>query len=71
MNSIKIDISKELLSSINQVLEIEMEKEFDKAIKNLNERKREIVAGVLLNVMKTVDMQTIGERTIFTIKEIK
>jgi len=44
---------------------------FDEQLKKLNERKNEIVAGIVLNITKMTDIQTIGEKTIITIREIK
>jgi hypothetical protein len=63
-----IDLLKDAISkSIQQ----SVEEEFDKKIKELQIEKNRIVAGTLLNVMKMVDFQQMGERIIFTVREIK
>lgn len=56
---------------IDKVLTEKIEKEFDDLLQKLQNRKCEIVAGLLLNIKKEIDIQTVGEKTIFTIREIK
>ncbi|MFA5174608.1 MAG: hypothetical protein WC438_05500 [Candidatus Pacearchaeota archaeon] len=71
MSISKVETTRELCEFIDAVFQKELEKEFDDMIKNLNERKGKILAGILLNVKKEIDIQTIGEKLIFTIREIK
>jgi len=66
----KVETTEELSKFIDAVFQNELEKEFDELIKDINKRKGEIIAGVLLNVKKEIDIQTVGEKLIFTIKEI-
>jgi hypothetical protein len=70
MITTKIDITNEIAEAINNKLTEEIEKEFDKHIKELEERKNEIVAGILLNIKKTVSIDTMRENITFTIREI-
>ena len=60
-----------LSKAISDNIQKDVEKEFDNKIKELEKTKNEIVAGVLLNVMKMVDIEQFGEKIIFTIREIK
>lgn len=43
----------------------------NKMIEDLDRRKDEICSGVVLNVMKYVQMQTINENLVITIKKIE
>ncbi|MFA5397978.1 MAG: hypothetical protein WC346_18345 [Methanogenium sp.] len=69
-----MDIEK-IKTYIEQGIKQEVEKEFDalkdKLIKDLEMKKNEICAGILLNIMKTIDIQNLNDRVIFTIREIK
>lgn len=60
---------------IEDGIQNEVEKEFDilkdNLIIELERKKNEICAGILLNVMKTVDIQQMQDRIVFTIREIK
>jgi len=70
MSISKVETTRELCEFIDVVFQKELEKEFVEMIKNLNERKGKILAGILLDIKKEIDIQTIGEKLIFTIKEI-
>lgn len=65
-----IDITKSVEELIHNVLQKELEKEFDLAIKKFNERKTEILARVLLDITKNVHMETMGTNIVFTLREI-
>lgn len=64
-------MEKLLKNYIEKGLEEEVGRMFDIKIEELNRKKSEICAGILLNVMKSVDMQRLGESVVFTIREIK
>lgn len=70
MSISKVETTRELCEFIDVVFQKELEKEFVEMIKNLNERKGKILAGILLDIKNEIDIQTIGEKLIFTIKEI-
>lgn len=65
-----IDITKNVEELIQKVLQKELEQEFDLAIKKFNERKAEILARVLLDITKNVQMETMGTNIVFTLREI-
>lgn len=67
----KIDITEELSILIEKRLKQEVEKEFDRYIAELNEKKNEIVAGLLLSIQRQISMQTLDDNIIITIKELK
>lgn len=71
MKTFSVDVTEDVAKLIEKVLETELEQEFEKAIADFNKRKREIIARVLIKVSKEVDIQTLGERTTFTIRELK
>jgi hypothetical protein len=64
-----------LLEYVKRGLQTEVEKEFNRLkenlIKELDSRKNQICAGILLDVMKNVEMNRMGENVTFTIREIK
>ena len=64
-------ITKTIEEAIKKGVEEEVKKEFDLSIEYLNKRKNQICAGIVLNIMKTVNMQTLGEKMTIEIKEIK
>lgn len=67
----EINITPQIAKLVDDELTKVMEKEFDEMVQKLNDRKRELVARILLNVQKTIDIQQISDRTIFTIREVK
>lgn len=66
-----LNLTNILFQAVNKQLENELDKHFEEHIKQLNEKKNEIIAGVLLNIMGKVEMSKIGENYTFTIKELK
>ncbi len=56
---IKKSIDKELTRIIDE--------EIEEAKKRVDRRKSDIIAGILLHVQKQMDMQTMGEKLIFSI----
>lgn len=71
MATTKIEIMEQVIDVVKKELERAMSKEFDLAIEEFNRKKREIIAGILIGVMKTVEIETLKDRIIFTIREIK
>lgn len=57
--------------AIVEQIEKAIEEEFEKTKKRIDERKSEIIAGVLLRVQKMYSVERIGETIIFTIREDK
>lgn len=60
---------------IKKALQSEVEREFDALKKNLVEdlerRKNEICAGIMIGLMKTVEFEVARDRVTIVIKEIK
>lgn len=54
--------------AIDKEVKIATEEEIEKAKKRIDERKAQIVAGVLLHVQKEMDIQTMNDRIILTVK---
>lgn len=65
-----VDVSEKISGLIDAVLEKELSEEFDRAIKRFNERKGEIIAGVLLNTQKIFHAEIHGQNIVFTVREI-
>lgn len=66
----QLNFDQELLMALNKSLEEKLNKEFDELVKSFNDRKRELVAKVLLEVHRNFDIQKAGDCIIFTIKQI-
>lgn len=56
-----------LKECIRKEIELATEEELVNAQKRIDERKSQIVAGVILNVEKTISMETFKERMIITV----
>jgi hypothetical protein len=66
-----VDMTQSFFRMLGDVLtREEVNKKFDLMMKELNSRKNEIVAGILLNIKKEVDIDNFGDKVTFTIKEI-
>jgi len=65
-----VDMTQSFFRMLGDVLTEEVNKKFDLMMKELNSRKNEIVAGILLNIKKEVDIDNFGDKVTFTIKEI-
>lgn len=63
-----IDISNDVKVFIEKALQKELEKEIDLALEIFEKRKGEIVAGVLVSVMKMTDMRIMEDRIVFEIR---
>jgi len=63
-----IDISDGIKVFIEKTLQKELEKEIDLALEIFEKRKGEIVAGVLVSVMKMTDMRIMEDRIVFEIR---
>jgi hypothetical protein len=61
---------KNLMVQISKAIEKEVGREFDRKIEELEMRKNEIVAGVVLHVSKYIDMQSMSDRIVITVREI-
>lgn len=65
-----IEITPEFNRAIGEKLEKLVGDEFDSAIKKIQEKKNEIISGILLSVHKEVSINSIGNTVTFTIREI-
>ena len=54
--------------AIEHKIKIATEIELEEAQKRIEKRKAEIVAGVILHIQKMIDMQTMGEKLVISIK---
>lgn len=68
MITTQIDISKDMGRLIEERLRAELEKEIDQAIERFEARKGEIVAGLIVNMMRSTDMRIMQDRIVFEIK---
>lgn len=66
-----IKIEKEIIDLIDKKLTEEVSKEFDKKIEELIKRKDEIVCGLILNIKKQIDIQSMNENIIITLRKDK
>lgn len=66
----KLEISDDVKNLIESKLKKELEKELDLAKEYFDKRKGEIVAGLLVSIMKTVDMRILQDRIVFEIKTL-
>lgn len=66
-----IELTEDFHKLIEEALTKRIGEMFDVAIKEIEEKKREFIAGLLLSIQKEVNIQQVGENTIFTIREIK
>lgn len=71
IQSFNIELTGEFQKMIDEALTKRVGEEFDMRLKELQDKKNEIISGILLSIKKEVDIQTIGEKVTFTIKEIK
>lgn len=55
-------------SAIEHELKIAIDFELEEAQKRIEKRKSEIVAGVILHIQKMIDIETMGEKLIISIK---
>lgn len=65
------NIIEAITKSITDCVDKKVGELFDEKIKELNERKNEIVAGIVLNVAKNMSFERYGENITFTIREVK
>lgn len=65
------EIVEAITKSITDYVDKKVGELFDEKIKELNERKNEIVAGIVLNVAKNMSFERYGENITFTIREVK
>lgn len=54
--------------SINQAVAKATEEELEKAKQRIEERKAEIIAGVVLHIQKAFDMTTANDRIVITVR---
>lgn len=62
------ELPRFLQRTINAEIERAITEELAEVQKRIDKRKSEIIAGVILHVEKMVQMQTIGEKLIITVK---
>lgn len=72
MNNINNIIQKELPDFLKKAIENEVklvtEQELDRAKERIDKIKSEIIAGVILHVTKIIEMETLKDRLIITVK---
>lgn len=63
-----------ITDAVKKAVKYEIEQEYDRNVKELTERlekqKDIIVSGVLLNLMKHVKMETMGQELVVTIRKL-
>lgn len=64
----KIEIGEKVVKLVEAELKSLLEKEFDDAIERFNKRKGEVVAGILVWMMKSTDMRILQDRIVFEIR---
>lgn len=65
------DYIKEIVKrGIQFEINAEFERQKEEMIKNLDRRKDEIISGILLGVMKSVQINSVGETTTFVIRKL-
>lgn len=57
-----------LKKAIDKEIKLATEEELENAKKRIDERKSQIISGVLLHVQKMIEFQTMKDRLIITIK---
>lgn len=63
--------SEDVLRIIQKRVDEAVAAEFDLAMKRLEQRKNEIVSGILIGLMKTINIETRMNNLLVTVKEIK
>lgn len=70
MNDITINFLKEIITkSLQREIEAELDKAKTKALEIIEQRKGEIVAGVMIDIMKQADFQMLQDRVVITIRK--
>lgn len=71
----KLNLNTEIVDAIKSAIKRNVEAEFEEKkkqlIRDLDLRKDEICAGILIDVMRTVDIQSFNDRVIVTIRKIE
>jgi len=67
----KMDISEEFVNFLGNKLEEKLSTEFDNKIKELQEKKDEIISGIILNAKKNMSIETRMNELVITVREIK
>lgn len=67
----KFDFQRIVERAIQMEIELMFEKTKEDFIKNLDKEKDTLIAGILVNMKKSMDVQTMDNRIVFTIREIK
>lgn len=67
-------LESNIIASIIEAIKKQLNTEFDKMVKEFTEklesRKAEFIAGHALEISKHMDIQSVGERVIITIRKI-
>lgn len=66
-----IEFEEKLNKEIELVIQKRVNELFDEAIKQIEQKKNEIVGGILISIKRTVDVHALNDRVIFTVREIK
>jgi hypothetical protein len=69
--SMGIEFEEKLNKEIELVIQKRVNELFDEAIKQIEQKKNEIVGGILISIKRTVDVHALNDRVIFTVREIK
>lgn len=65
------EIGKAISNALQKNVEAEFDKKKEEMIKALDLRKDEICAGIMIDLMKTVDIGVFGDHVTITIKKIE
>lgn len=70
----KFDTTDFFLEALHKGIEMVAEEEFERAkedmVKRLEARKDEVVAGITINLMETVDINTMKDRLVITVRSV-
>jgi len=70
MITIDNKVAEMFMAQINSGVTKLVDEEFERVMKDLNDRKNEIVAGIAMRISKHISMRTQEERTIIEVSEI-
>lgn len=66
----QIDITDKVMQSITGEISKLVAEEFDKKMADLNQRKNEIVSGIVLSATKEIEIDRMRDNIVITLKEI-
>jgi hypothetical protein len=62
-------LSKHVETVVKEQIEVEVNREFELLKQRVDERKREIITGVLLKTFAQIDVERINNRVVITIRD--